>query len=93
MAAVSLTPALEKLCERIQATGSEFDVMTTEQRQVLATEVGAGHVSNLSLRLIQKSLVFFGEEGTLRNYLEGSKIIMPGLAIKDDKVLWYTFGY
>ena len=86
MAAISLTPALEKLCERVQAAGSDFDVMTVEQRQMLATEVGAGHVSNQSLRLLQQSLVYFGEEGTLRTYLEGSKVIMPGLVIKHDKV-------
>ena len=87
MAAISLTPALEKLCERVQAAGSDFEVMTSEQRKVLATEVGAGHVSNQSLRLLQKSLVFFGEEGTLRIYLEGSKVIMPELVVKEDKVV------
>ena len=87
MAAISLTPALEKLCERVQTAGSDFDVMTPEQRQVLASEVGTGHISNQSLRLLQKSLVYFGEEGTLHKYLEGSKVIMPALVVKQDKVV------
>jgi hypothetical protein len=88
MASVSLTPRLKELIERTLSSSDsgEFDCGGKEQREALTTGIESGYVSNQSLKLLQSALVSFGEEGTLHEYLSGSKIVLPELVVKDKKV-------
>lgn len=88
MASLSLTHRLKELIERTLSglDNGELECGGKEQREALTSEIASGYVSNQSLKLLQKALVSFGEEGTLHEYLLGSKVVLSELAVKDEKV-------
>ena len=84
MAAVALTPRLQDLVTRLEQA-SDFPEKDGALEAVQA-DVAEGYVSTRSLKVLQRLLVHCGEEDTLRTYLVGSQVVLPGLVVKEDKV-------
>ena len=82
--ALTLTSRLKDLSLRVE-NATDFVAGEGELTELLG-DVAAGFVSNRSLKVLQRALVHFGEEGALRSYLVGSQVVLPGLVVKEEKV-------